>query len=175
MSAIPQVQLPPPPAAEDGPVPIEEFIRSNQAGVWRYLRLLGAEPAVADDLTQEAFLVAMRRGAFRRPFVLRTARNLWLRSRRDSSRHEKRLAEIATRLWQDECEADGGDAQLDALRTCVEQLDGRARQCVDRFYRDGVSREALAEEFGLKETGIKTLLQRIRAQLRQCIEGKLAR
>ena len=35
------------------------LVRTHQAGVWRYLRFLGADPALADDLTQETFLAVV--------------------------------------------------------------------------------------------------------------------
>lgn len=159
--------------AADRPPPIEDFIREHQTGIWRYLRLLGAEPGTGDDLTQEAFLVAMRRGVLRQGFALRTARHLWLRSQRNDLRRAEHLAEIATRLWQDEYASDGGSRVMEALQDCVELLDGRARQCITRAYRDGASRSELAHELGLQENGVKTLLQRVRAQLRSCIEGKM--
>ena len=43
---------------------LTDLVRSYQAGVWRYLRFLGAEDALADDLTQETFLTI-----WKRPFV----------------------------------------------------------------------------------------------------------
>ena len=43
---------------------VEELARRHQAGVWRYLRLLGCAPDLADDLVQETFLQVLRR-----PFV----------------------------------------------------------------------------------------------------------
>ena len=35
-------------------------VREHQAGVWRYLRFLGADQTEADDLTQETFLALLR-------------------------------------------------------------------------------------------------------------------
>ena len=39
----------------------EAIIRRHQRGVWRFLRWLGADPALADDLLQEAFLLLLQR------------------------------------------------------------------------------------------------------------------
>jgi len=72
---------------------------------------------------------------------------------------------LADRLWQRDC-GDDGEPWLGALRACVQQLDGRPRQVVELFNGDGLDRDAIAA--GLKETGIKTLLQRVRTTLRRC-------
>jgi RNA polymerase sigma-70 factor (ECF subfamily) len=37
------------------------LIETYQAGVWRYLRALGCEAALAEDLTQDTFLAVMQR------------------------------------------------------------------------------------------------------------------
>lgn len=59
----------------------------HRAALWRYLRVLGADASAADDIVQEAFLVALRRPDFDSThpgavftFLRTTARFLWLRS-----------------------------------------------------------------------------------------------
>src|SRR5947209_1257818 len=37
------------------------LIETYQAGVWRYLRAMGCEASLADDLTQETFLAILQR------------------------------------------------------------------------------------------------------------------
>lgn len=156
----------------------ETFVRRHQQALWRYARGLGAEPNLAEDLVQEAFVTALRR-AFDGPdaaafvFLRTTVRHLWLRRRRDDMRREELLAAAADRLWQRTGgDADGGARWLDELRACTEQLSGRAREVVERFYEKGESRSAIAQAFSMAETGVKTLLQRTRALLRECIERK---
>lgn len=161
------------------PMDPEQLVRAHQVGVWRYLRALGAPADVAEDLTQEAFVVALdklredRGGAATAAFLRRTARHLYLRATRDRGRREALVVELAEEAWQRDCAADGGDAWLDALRGCVEALDGRSREVVQRFYRDGHSRAAVAAALDLKENGLKTLLQRLRAGLRACVERRI--
>ena len=36
-----------------------QLIREHQAGVWRYLRVLGCSRELAEDLTQETFLAVL--------------------------------------------------------------------------------------------------------------------
>lgn len=158
---------------------LEALIRRHQQGVWRYLRALGAPPDLAEDVLQDTFLVACRklvqdRGeAAAATFLRQTARHLYMRRRRDQGRREQLLVELADQLWQRDCGDDDGERWLLALRACVQQLDGRPQQAVRLFYGEGLDREAVAAAMGMKTNGLKTLLQRVRGVLRQCIEQRL--
>lgn len=161
------------------PIDLEALIRRHQIGLWRYLRMLGAPPDLAEDVLQDTFLVALRRlgedrgDAAAASFLRQTARHLYLRRRRDQGRREVLLAELADAWWLSHGVDDDGDGWLAALRACVDGLDGRAREVVQRFYGDGLDRGTVAAAMGMKENGIKTLLQRVRAALRTCIGRRL--
>jgi RNA polymerase sigma-70 factor, ECF subfamily len=158
---------------------LESVVRQHQAGVWRYLRLLGCTPDAADDLTQETFLVVLRRGFERRgeretwSFLRQTARHIHLRQVRDKDRRTRELrADLVDGVWMEMAD-DAGDAWIEALRICVERLEGRPQEVVRLFYREGYSRANVARYLAMKETGVKTLLQRTRAVLRDCIRGEV--
>lgn len=51
-----------PPSGESPREQLRRLVEVHQAGVWRYLRYLGADAAEADDLTQETFLSVGRSG-----------------------------------------------------------------------------------------------------------------
>src|SRR5262245_32697937 len=167
-----------PPAAAPAAAPV---IARHLRGVWRYLRMLGATPETADDLTQESFVVALQRGVLGldapalATFLRRTARFLFLRHLRDREEPDE-LADAVDELWQHDCAADDGDGLLAALRTCVETLTSRAREAVARSYGLGTDepkrRDEIARELGMQPNGVKTLLQRVRQQLRACIERR---
>jgi RNA polymerase sigma-70 factor (ECF subfamily) len=158
----------------------EAVVRQHLLAVWRYLRMHGASPHEADDLAQEAFVIALQKGAARldpaatATFLRRTARFLFLRLRRGSVAVE--LADAVDQLWARDCEADGGDGLVAALRRCIEALQDRARRAIERSYGlgadDPASRARVAVELGMTENGVKTLLQRSREQLRQCLRRK---
>lgn len=147
--------------------------------VWRYLRMHGAQPQVADDLTQEAFVVALQKGALQfepaatTAFLQRTARFLFLKHCRNQ-RAAVELADAVDELWQRDAAADGGSALVEAVRNCVGKLDGRAKDAIRRCYGLGqdepARRDQAASELGLQPNGLKTLLQRTRQALRACIE-----
>src|SRR6478672_1230301 len=82
--------------------------------------------------------------------------------------------EAADTVWAAAAGPDGSLADyLDALRGCMEQLDGRARQAVDLHYRDHAGRNAIASQLDMQPDGVKTLLRRTRQILRECVERKL--
>jgi RNA polymerase sigma-70 factor (ECF subfamily) len=157
-----------------------DLIRTHQAGIWRYLRYLGSDPALADDLTQETFLAVIRKPFEQRSDVetsayLRTvARHKFLRAT-EKTRRGPTLndLEVADEVWA-ETHADGGSEYLEALKDCLDQVQGRARTAIERRYRDGCSREATARELDMSPDGVKTLLRRTRQVLRRCVEEKVA-
>ncbi|MEO6594737.1 MAG: sigma-70 family RNA polymerase sigma factor, partial [Planctomycetota bacterium] len=152
---------------------LEALVRRHQTGVWRYLRCLGADLQLAEDLLQDTFLVAFRRleqdrgDAAVATFLRTTARHLYLRRRRDEGRREELLVELAEQLWQRDCAGDDGEQWLQALQQCVQSLEGRPQQAVTWFYGEGRDRASVAAAMGMKENGLKTLLQRVRATLQR--------
>jgi RNA polymerase sigma-70 factor (ECF subfamily) len=81
--------------------------------------------------------------------------------------------DLADEVWTSFTREDGGQCWLDALRTCVETLNGRARQAIDLHYREDQSRAAIAATLEMTEDGVKSLLRRTRDLLRKCIESKM--
>ena len=147
--------------------------------LWRYLRALGADAAEADDLAQEAMLVAhqqalqpaARDATAQAAFVRGIARNLWLRSRRWwQRRREREVAVAVDELWDATAAHDGGDELLARLRDCLGALQPRVRRALELHYHDGLGWRAIAADLVMRTNGVKTLLQRARRALRQCLE-----
>jgi RNA polymerase sigma-70 factor, ECF subfamily len=157
------------------------LVRKHQAGVWRYVRFLGADPSEADDLTQETFLALARAEFVERDerqtagYLRVVARNQLLALRRKQNREIGTVElEAADSVWAAAAGPDGSLAgYLDALGDCLKQLEGRAREAIDLHYRDSASREAIAERLEMQPDGVKTLLRRTRQVLRECVERKL--
>jgi RNA polymerase sigma-70 factor (ECF subfamily) len=179
------IQDQPPTRAGASPPPSEPpdlavLVRTHQAGVWRYIRFLGADRTEADDLTQETFL-AFARSEFRQrcdrqtaAYLRVVARNQLLALRRKQNRDISTVdLEAADTVWAAAAGPDGSLTDyLDALRECVEQLEGRARHAVNMHYRENYGRESIAAALDMKPDGVKTLLRRTRQVLRECIERK---
>src|SRR4051812_42537841 len=163
------------------PFDLARVVQEHQAGVWRYIRFLGAEPAEADDLTQETFLALARaefaeRDARQTAAYLRVvARNQILALRRKQSREICTVElDAADAVWAAAAGNDGSlNGYLAALGDCLEQLEGRSRQAIDLHYQEHASRESIASHLGMQPDGVKTLLRRTRQLLRECIERKI--
>jgi RNA polymerase sigma-70 factor, ECF subfamily len=157
------------------------LIQRYQTGIWRYLRALGCDPSEADDLTQETFLAVLQHSfvdygpSATAAYLRRVAHNQLVSARR---RAGKVVAvediEQFDRAWEDWAGNDEGEARLDALRECLQQLTDRARMALDMRFRDRESRSEIAAALGITEHGAKNLMQRAKQQLRICIERKLA-
>ena len=85
---VPQATpLPVPAGATLGFDPVR-LIETYQAGVWRYLRALGCESALAEDLTQDTFLAVLQRPfqdinpAATAAYLRKTAFNLFISHQR---------------------------------------------------------------------------------------------
>lgn len=163
------------------PVDAAKLIADHQVGIWRYLRALGCDVAEADDLTQETFLAVLQR-----PFVnygptatvaylRKVAYNRFVSARRRTGKmvlldQLDELDQTWTRLASD----DQGEALLEALKTCLEQLTERARMSLLMRFRDKTARTEIAEALKITEHGAKNLMQRAKKQLRACIEGRMS-
>jgi RNA polymerase sigma-70 factor (ECF subfamily) len=155
----------------------EELVRTHLRGVWRYLRFLGCDRALADDLTQETFVVFLRK-----PFTfvgdkatsgyLRgIARFVYLEAKRQ--RADLPDTQVANEVFGAYAGPTDGDDYLDALRECEQTLADRTRQAVRMHYGERLTQAQVAERLGMQENGVKTMLQRARQHLRECIERRL--
>ena len=73
------------------------------------------------------------------------------------------------------CGADGGDVYLAQLGQCLERLAERSREALTLHYRERLGRTGIGARLGLGEDGVKSLLRRARAALRDCIETEIER
>jgi RNA polymerase sigma-70 factor (ECF subfamily) len=169
------------PRQMEEPTDLASLVERHQAGVWRYVRFLGADTTEADDLTQETFLALARAQFVERDerqtagYLRVVARNQLMALRRRQNRDVSTVdLEAADSVWAAAAGPDGSlSSYLDALRDCVDQLEGRARQAVNLHYHDHAGREAIATQLGMQADGVKTLLRRTRDVLRECIERKI--
>ena len=156
------------------------LVREHQAGVWRYLRTLGCDSALAEDLTQETFLAV-----FQRPFqdynrsatasyLRRTAHNLFVSLQRRAGKVTAvEDVELLDQSWSRWAAEDNGEAALEALRECLEGLSERARRALQLRFQERETRAKIAADLKITEHGAKNLMQRAKQKLRTCIESKL--
>jgi RNA polymerase sigma-70 factor (ECF subfamily) len=156
-----------------------------------------AQPAVAgfvasmvrdfrdrDDVLQDiavAVVESFDRWDQERPFVawaIGVARNqigLYLRRRRRDLRMLEFDPEVIDELesafvWAAEEEL----PKLDFLRDCLKTLEGRARAMFELRYQQDLKPAAIAARVGMTANSVAKSLQRVRHQLRDCVELKAA-
>jgi RNA polymerase sigma-70 factor (ECF subfamily) len=61
---------------------------------------------------------------------------------------------------------------MERLRVCVAQLGSRSRRLCELRYRDDLKPAAIATAVSMTANGVSKALQRVRQQLRTCIEGR---
>ena len=189
MTSLPHVQRPVSrePAGEPAvgavvePADPAAVVHAHQGMVWRYLRLCGADPHEADDLLQDtfvAFLTGSRPAAeLATPagFLRGIARHLLLAARRRARRAPPaadglaavdHLADVDPHAFADE--------RLPALQACLEGLSVRARHALEWHHVEGLPRREVAARLELGDEGAKSLLERTRGLLRDCVARRLA-
>ena len=160
----------------------EELVLRFQAGIWRYLRAMGATPSEADDLTQDTFVAVLQKGfehygnSATKAYLRRCARNFFISLKRRQKREVVcEDLELFDRTWDQWSKSDNGEEAIDALRECFEQLADRARLALSLRFREKQTRAVIAEELGITEHGAKNLMQRAKQKLHDCVLEKMCR
>lgn len=162
----------------------ERFLRlwaGSQPAVVQYIHATVRDVSAAKDLSQETALMLFRRFAEydeRRPFLawaLGVARFMVRGFHRDAARSrvwfDTELLDQFTELWA-EAAAVAPDRAA-ALEDCIERLPESPRQMVRLRYFDQLNSMEIAERIGTSGAAVRMALQRIRDQLRNCIEQQL--
>ncbi len=159
------------------------LVRLHHRRVLAYALSLVKQGSDAEDIVQEAFVVAYRKldefdasrdfGAWVRGIV-RLKYLEWVRERREVVADDEtiELLETEHRMW-DEASADGCTDALDALRECMKKLADSAKQVVHSFYMEHRSCSAIADVFGVNEVTIYKRLQRARDELTACVRRQV--
>lgn len=88
---------------------------------------------------------------------------------------ERGYLEQAEATWEsDFLRGSDGFDYVEALRECLDALPEKERSAVDLRYAQEKSRADMAQVLKMTEDGVKSLLQRIRATLAECIRRRLA-
>lgn len=147
------------------------FYQRTAGALWAYLSRVSGDRALADDLTQEAYLRFLRVGftgeseEHRRRYLFRIATNLL-------TDHRRRRREIPTapdELPEDRPEAatpagDGGALRRDLSRL-LSALSPRHRQVVWLAHVEGASHREIAAALGVGEASVRLILFRARRKL----------
>ena len=165
-----------------------EIVSTFQSDVWRFLRVLGCDPATADDLTQDVFVEVLSRPfeirseVQTRAYLRRVAKSRFLSSKRTRKVTVRGASpEELEAAWVSASEPEGGEEYLAALRVCLSALDERSRMGIDAYYGSmagsesgaGTGAEEAAKRLGMSASNLTTMLHRARTLLRACIQKRL--
>jgi RNA polymerase sigma-70 factor (ECF subfamily) len=155
------------------------LVLRHELGIRAYMAVRLDDPHEAEDLAQEVFLIAFRKLA---DFDVSRPMSAWLRGIASNvlrNRLRKRepaqapipeiLEEGAARMEEDR----GGGPIAQALERCLEHLEPRARELVERRYGRGDSVGDICRDLQRQHSSVTMALHRIRQQLRQCVERRL--
>jgi RNA polymerase sigma-70 factor (ECF subfamily) len=152
-----------------------------QPTVSAFVHALVADRAERDDVLQEVAMAVLESfGSYdpSRPFTP-WAVGIARRTIADSFRRRKRMPallgpEAAAALEGAFAEVtESEQAKLAHLAECLRELDGRARQACDLRYRMDLKPSRIAELLGIQSNTAAKVLQRVREQLRECIERRM--
>lgn len=159
------------------------LVQKHHAGVRAFLAVRSSSSHDAEDLAQEVFVTAFRKldecdpSRPLGPWLRGIAMNLLANHRRkfralpiglNEELQELLDAELAQRF-----ETGGEGTALEALRDCLESLEGPSRRLLNARYTDCMSLEDLAHQLQRKVSAVSMQLHRLRVVLGDCIEAKL--
>lgn len=152
-----------------------------QPMVANYVHALIRDHAAAQDVLQETALVIFRRFAeydVSRPFVgwaLGIARYQVLGLQRDQMRSrvvfDEEVLAAFTDTWAELAPQESELAGY--ILPCLGKLAAHARRLVQMRYFDDLNASEIAERLGMASAAVRVALQRVREQLRACVEQQL--
>ncbi|MDA4845999.1 RNA polymerase sigma factor [Hoeflea poritis] len=139
----------------------EELVRRRQSWLRKLMRRLCADPVLADDLAQQAFLQAWRNiGHLRRPgsfgpWLKRLAVTAWLQHLR-----KKDALEDADEIEPHHAAGENIDGLSADLDRALSRLSGPERLCVVLAYHEGMTHNEISELTGLPVGTVKSHIRR---------------
>lgn len=153
-----------------------------------YLRSLGADVHLAEDLAQEAFLAAFQsldtfeEGKNFGSWLRGIARNKALMHWRSAAakiplsadpRSVEGIDEVFESIDRQGEEGDWWAGRREILNQCIKQLSENLRSAIQRVYSDGDTLDEAAAALGATRLAIGQRLSRARNQIRNCVALKL--
>lgn len=148
-----------------------------QHAIGGFVHLHVPEHALADDILQDVARLATERFEqydHQRPFIawlIGIARNQIAQAYRDRNRRpivfSSEVLDAITNAYIDMQPTE--DARLDGLRHCMNKLSDRHRRVIELRYARQMTSEQIASQVACSARAVTSMLQRIRAALRQCV------
>lgn len=162
-------------AARPATLDFEQWAREHAPRLLRFATLLTGRREVAEDLTQDALLVAYQRwdaiGAMTHPwaYVVRTLLNRHLATQRSAGREARRLRLTAA---PEAVDPDRGVEDRSALETALAGLGARQRAVVLLRHVDDLTDEQIAVALGCSTATVRSQSSRALAHLRAALTAE---
>lgn len=153
------------------------LVRDHLGRLTAYARMVTGDPAKADDLVQDSFLVAWQNlGKFDVTrdlacWLRGIVRNKWhescRRAGREISMDEEMLAAVESAVVG--LQADQPEI-FDHLATCRGHLPAPLAASVNAYYDESLSSDEAAASLGINAATLRKRLERAREALRQCLK-----
>ncbi len=167
------------------PEDVAQALLAERMALTGYLRALVAGRSAADDLFQEVTVRAVREAgrfadaAHLRRWFHKVAKHRAIdHLRRVENRDRVLAADVVDLLGAEASDAGPGAVtgeRCDALERCLGSLSPKCREVIELRYGEGLPGLEVAARLGRKPDTIYKMLARSYAQLRRCIEARLAR
>lgn len=140
-----------------------------------------ADPELADELAQEAFVTAWekrdqyRAGTSPRAWLLSIARSRLIDRNRRQDRDRRHMGELV-RMELLRHRPAGNPVQdrlMEALRACLAEAGDEHRRLIELIYHRGLSCEDAAVELGIRADACRQRVSRLHRRLRDCAERRL--
>ncbi|QEF98917.1 RNA polymerase sigma factor CarQ [Stieleria maiorica] len=152
----------------------------NQGRVYAYIATLVPNRSDAEDILQRTSLVMWQKWdrfdsrygfvPWARGIALNEVRNFLRRSERKNVH----LSDTVISMLAEQVEEEPDVDRVEALEHCLEVLEDRQRDLLEKCYLESVGARSVAETLGISADAIYMRLHRIRRSLIQCIEGQVS-
>lgn len=160
-----------------------ELVRQYQINVRACLSVRLKSPIEAEDLAQEAFVVAYRKlsdfdetkafGPWVRTIALNLLKNYWRKHKPDSVGGAAELEMMINQKINEKHAKGNEEDTVAALKVCVQKLDDKMQEIVKLHYIERVPVKELTEKLNIKHSAMTMRLHSMRDQLRNCINERL--
>ncbi len=161
-----------------------ELVGIHEGWVRGFLHTRIRDRSAVDDLAQDVFVTAFRRihtydheagfEAWLRGIAVNHLRNFARKRREQLIGGSEELQELADRGTDAFLNGGNEHHALDALRQCLDRIDGPSRELLNQRYTMGRTVREISASSGKGYSALTMRLHRVREVLAECVQRKLA-
>lgn len=166
------------------PAHIVATLMTEHARLVAYINIIVRDEHLAEDILQTVAIAAIEKadqitdadhlGGWLRHAARLEARRVLRDTRHESQMLDDAVLDLLEAQFEDAA-APAANHQKTALNECLQLVEGYPRRVLELRYRDGLTSSQIAEQLDKRADAIYRVLTRVRAQLRDCIEARIAR